>query len=111
VLVDNRLLFHDLEYYGRAEPLPLRIWLRYAAPASHAEATSPLTAVAGPVLVVSERPDDAVKIRADFMRSSPGEEAVIELGGGKERRLALFAAEGFAPLPRGPDYEARWEEE
>lgn len=108
VLVDNRLLFHDIEYYSRESPLPLRMWLRYGGPTSHAEAEYPMTAAGGPVLVVSERDADEARIRADFMRSEPGSDVVIALGGGKERVLTLFAAEGFAPLARGPEYEAIW---
>lgn len=108
VLVDNRLMFHDLEYYGREDPLPLRMWLRYGGATSHAEATYPMTAVDGSVLVVVERKDDEPKVRADFAETGPSRETVVELGGGKERRLQIFTAEGFAPLPRGPEYEARW---
>jgi 4-amino-4-deoxy-L-arabinose transferase-like glycosyltransferase len=123
VLVDNRLLFHDLEYYGRDDPLPLKMWLRFGGPTSHAEANAPMTALEGPVLVVSERVGDRPKITADFERSGAGEEIVIPLGGGgglcgrlglcepRERRLVLFPAEGFEPLPRGSDYEARWAED
>jgi hypothetical protein len=123
VMVDNRLLFHDLEYYGRADPLPLKMWLRFGGPTSHAEATAPITALEGPVLVVSERVADRPRIAADFALVGPGEELVIPLGGGRglcgrlglceprERRLVLFPAEGFEPLPRGPEYEARWAEE
>jgi 4-amino-4-deoxy-L-arabinose transferase-like glycosyltransferase len=111
VLVDNRLLFHDLEYYGREDPLPLRMWLKFAGPTSHAEASAPMTAVEGPVLVVSERPPDRPRIEADFEAVGPGVEAVIPLGGGKERRLLLFAAEGFAPPERTRDYEARWDDD
>jgi 4-amino-4-deoxy-L-arabinose transferase-like glycosyltransferase len=108
VLVDNRLMFHDVEYYSREAPLPLRMWLRYGGATSHAEATYAVTAVDGPMLAVVERYDDEARIRADFARSEPAEEVVIALGGGKERRLKLFAVEGYAPLPRGPEYEARW---
>lgn len=111
VLADNRLLFHELDYYGRTDPVPLRMWWRYAGATSHAEASAPMTAVDGPVLVVVERGDDEAKVRADFASSEPGVERTIVLGGGKERVLRIFTAEGFAPLPRGPEYEARWEAE
>ncbi len=61
------------------------------------------------MLVISERRDDEAQIRADFAHAAPGAETVIDLGGGKARRLELFAAAGFRPLERGAEYEARWE--
>lgn len=109
VAVDNRLLFHELEFYARDEALPLRMWVRWAEPKNHAETAHPLSQDDGdPVLVFSERPREHARIAADFARLEPKGEIVIDLGGGKERRLAVFSAYGFAPLPRGPEYEARW---
>lgn len=104
--VDNRLLFHGLDYYGRAEPLPLRMWLRYEAPKSHAEASAPLCPGDGLVLVASERESERARIAADFAALSPIGQIVVPLGGGKERRLALFAGEGLADPPPGSAHAA-----
>lgn len=112
IAVDNRLLFHELEYYGRARDLPLRMWLRYGEPKHHADATAPLTTEdGGPVLIVSERPRDYPKIEADFADIAQVNNVVVRLGGGKERRLRFYAARDYAPLERGDDYEAMWEDE
>ncbi len=109
VAVDNRLLFHGLEYYGREDPLPLRMWLRYADAKSHAEARAPLTTDdAGPVLIVNEREGELERIRGDFERLVRVGEADIDLGGGKARTLEFFAGYGFAPVPRDAAYELRW---
>jgi len=109
VAVDNRLLFHELEYYSRDEPLPLRMWRRYADARNHADAVAPLTADDdGPVLIISERPEDHVKIEADFADIAQVTNVTVRLGGGRERRLRFYAARGYTPLTRGPEYEARW---
>ncbi|MGD2131365.1 MAG: glycosyltransferase family 39 protein [Maricaulaceae bacterium] len=115
VMVDNRLLFHGIEYYARDEPLPLRMWLRFGGPVSHAESIAPITtadAAPGgqPVLVVSEREHDRDKIAADFASIEVVGSTEIDLGGGKTRPLVFYAARGFAPLDRGPEYEAMWED-
>jgi len=109
IALDNRLLFHELEYYSRDEQPPLRMWRRYADARNHADAVAPLTADdSGPVLIVSERPGDYAKIEADFADIAQINSVTIRLGGGKERRLRFYAARGYAPLTRGPEYEARW---
>lgn len=108
IAVDNRLLFHGLEYYGRAEPLPLRMWPRYAAPTSYAEQTAPLTPgddAEAHVLVLNERDYERNRIAADFVHFDPIGEMSIPTGRGRTRDLALFAAEGFVPIARGPEYE------
>lgn len=111
VAVDNRLVFHGLEYYGRAAPLPLAMWQRHADVRSHAEQRAPLSAADHGddlILFVSERPYEALRITADFTQIERIGELTIALGGERTRRLELYAGSGFAPLARTPAYEATY---
>lgn len=58
------------------------------------------------VLVASLKPDFRPRIRADFARIEPVGEIVTPLGPGRERRLKLYLASGYQPLPRTREYEA-----
>ncbi len=103
VLIDNRLVFHAMEYYLRADPPPLAMWMKCAAPKSHAEERAPLGTVApaaggdAPVLILSTRPGDHDFIAADFARLTPLGTEDIDLGAAGVRRLWFFAGEGYAP--------------
>ncbi len=112
IAADNRLLYYDLAYYTREDPLPLRMWLRQDYPQSHAELFAPLAAPApGPVLVINQRFHETARIQADFGRSELGETLVVPLGGERERRMRTVTGWDFAPLDRGPDYEARFRDD
>ncbi len=113
VAVDNRLVFHDVEYYRARshpnDPLPLRMWLRYADAKSHAEQRAPLIESDGePVLIVSVREEEHARIAADFGSLTPLGVESISLGVAGQRDLYFFVGQGFAPLVRDRDYEARW---
>lgn len=101
--VDNRMLFHNLDYYLRAAPPPLRIWRKEARPRSYAETVAPLSpadAARGPVLVVSERARDREALAADFATLTLIGEVAIDRGASGPRRLRFYVGEGFAPAPR-----------
>lgn len=103
VVVDNRLLFHNLDYYWREAPPPLRIWLKDGNAQSYAQEVAPLTPATtadGPVLVVSERARDHVALAADFTRFAHLETVEIDRGAAGPRRLWFFIGEGFAAQPR-----------
>lgn len=103
VAADNRLLFHDLDYYLRDDKPPLRMWLKSSAPKSFAEEQAPLTPAdtdRGPVLVVSQRERDQDSIAADFATFVLIDIVDIDLGPAGTRRLWFYAGEGFAPAPR-----------
>ncbi|MEE9348307.1 MAG: glycosyltransferase family 39 protein [Robiginitomaculum sp.] len=102
---DNRLHFYDLKYYGQTyyavdgHP-PLKMWLRRAHAHNHAEATQPLLASGAdalPVLIINKYPDYEAMFRDDFTRLERLGEIDIDLGGGKRRRLKLWAGYGYAP--------------
>lgn len=111
VAFDNRNVFHAMQRYGQAIDPPLYMWRRFEAPHNHADLTWPLPeGHGGLVLIVSERPRDVAKMREDFESFEPAGEIRIPLGGGIERVLTLWRAQGYHPVERGPEYEARWRE-
>lgn len=105
VVVDDRFVFHAVDYYGRDRPHDLAMWKRYDAPSGHAEMCCALPpGAAGPMLLVSRfEPYDAW-FQADFREITPMGDIAVELGGGIERRLRLFGVYGFDPAePRDGD--------
>lgn len=106
---DNRNDFHQMQRYGDFEA-PLYMWMRYAGAHNFAEAEWPLPAdVDGPVLLVSERPEEIALMARDFARFEPAGDITVALGGGRERVYRLFLAEGYERLPRDASYEAQVE--
>ena len=103
---DNRNDFHQAQRYGDFEA-PLYMWMRHAGAHNFAEAQWPLPEdVAGPVLIVSERPEEIALMARDFARFEPAGALSVALGGGRERRYQLFIAEGYDPVPRTAEFEA-----
>ncbi len=103
--VDNRLVFYDLLYYGieKDTALPLRIWLHTAYIDNHAEATAALAAsnlADGPVLIVNYYSDYEDELLDDFVRLDKLPPLEIDLGGGKIRRLRLWAGYGYTPTKK-----------
>jgi 4-amino-4-deoxy-L-arabinose transferase-like glycosyltransferase len=102
VMADNRLLYQQLKFYTRDNPLPLRMWqAEYPAALSHAEASAPIAHGAqGPYLLLNERAFETERLTGDFEVIEPLNPITIVLGGGKERVLRLYRAEGFTPAER-----------
>ena len=101
VATDNRITFYVLEYYGLGKVVPLRMWQMEAAPHNHAELTRPLVEGAGePILFVNYHGEHLERVRADFAVLERLEPVVVELGGGKVRRLEVFRAEGYERVER-----------
>ncbi|MCR9129473.1 MAG: glycosyltransferase family 39 protein [Alphaproteobacteria bacterium] len=108
IAYDDRNDFHQMQRYGPAGGPELFMWMRYAGAHNFAEATWPLPqGYDQPVLVVSERAQEVPLILDDFERIEPAGEIVIALGGGRERRYRLFLAQGYDPVPRTEEFEAR----
>ena len=102
IIVDEREIWHGLDYYGRDGkiPVPLRAWRRGIHPASASE-EHPLTeADTQNALVLSYRKNDREKMAADFDSFEPVGDIEVDLGGGRFRRFELFQASGFNPVPR-----------
>ena len=110
ILVDERENWHGLDYYGRDTlPIPIYGWRRGTGASSYSEErtlTAPDDTI---VLVASVRTDFRPRIRADFTTFNAIGEINIPLGGRKYRRMKLYEASGFQPLPRGPDWESQFE--
>ena len=125
IATDNRLTFFGLLYYGieADTSLPLRMWLDTNHAVHHAEATAPLTATDGPVLVVNyfidcageadAKYDECIgdihesgkltyaeKFRADFKRLEELPPLELDLGGGKVRTYRLWAGYGYTPTDK-----------
>lgn len=110
LLVDNRLFYYAVKYYGRNEPLPtMYMWPRFANPHTQAELVLPLQAgFKGRILAVSSRRTFRTRMAADFETFLPRGRYSIALGGSKRRRFAVFEAHIYTPLLRDEAYERQW---
>jgi len=95
--LDKRIIFYDLNYYDRVKTLPITMWMYDTKPANHAELTSPLTAQAGPILILNYYNDYEAELKADFGRLVRLEDLSIDLGGGKRRELRVWAGYDYTP--------------
>jgi len=97
IAFDSRMHFYDMNYYGLGETAPLKMWLYSPTAHNHAEATMPLPASSGPILLVNHYADFADEFETDFGRIVDLGEIKIELGGGKVRTLRLWAGYNYTP--------------
>jgi len=95
--LDKRIIFYDLNYYGLAEKLPMKMWMYDAAPANHAELSEPLSAQSGPVLILNYYDHYADELREDFTRLDRLQDININLGGGKYRKLRVWVGYNYTP--------------
>jgi len=114
ILVDEREIWHGLDYYGRNTlPAPLIAWRRNPGIKSFSE-RAPLTdAIDNRVLVASVRPNLRPRIRADFEHFERIGEIEIRLGMRTNgcailRRFVLYHASGHTPQPRTRRWEQRF---
>lgn len=110
IVTDDRFVFQSMDYYARNEAgrPDLRMWLRHETPHNHAAMTAPLTReTAKPVLLVSYFEDFLPWLKADFARLEPMGTLDIPVGGGRVRRLHLYEAQGYEPVPRDQEPLAR----
>ena len=97
IALDNRITFYDLNYYGLADSAPLKMWRLKNHPLNHAELMHPLEAEEGPMLLINYHKNYEDEFLEDFERIVPLKPLDIDLGGGKRRKLALWAAYGYTP--------------
>lgn len=114
VMVDDRATFYALNYYWREArrdgvPLPpVRMWLLRGEAHTSAEATDPMrTEEGGRVLVVHLRQDYLPFVAGDFTVFRAVEHLAVPLGGGVNREIEISVGEGFAPVERTEEFEAR----
>lgn len=102
IVLDNRRLFYDVQYYGLGKAAPLYIWQKDTQPQSHAYLTHPFTKAVSPnenrpVLLINYTFDNLENFEADFTRLEPLAPIEIDLGGSKMRVLKAWAAYGYRP--------------
>ena len=114
VLVDEREVWHGLDYYSRARTLPLLSWRRYGGAKSFAERVPLEGKAAERVLVASLHPRMRPRLRSDFARFESIGEVSIPLGVRSNgcplaRRFHLYLAEDYARQPRTPEWEDKYQ--
>tara|TARA_X000000950_G_scaffold281558_1_gene378504 strand:+ start:56801 stop:58369 length:1569 start_codon:yes stop_codon:yes gene_type:complete len=102
IIVDEREIWHGLDYYGRdgSVDLPLRSWQIAGVPQSFSEETPISPAEAENALVLNVRPRHLPLLSGDFEVFEPAGEIEIDLGRGRTRHFRVFHASGFNPQPR-----------
>lgn len=106
LVFDDRNILHQMQYYGGALEPELFMWRRYAGPINAAESGWPLPETYdAPVLIVSHRPLEVVRLRADFARFDAVGEISIPVGGGITRDFTLWRAQGHQRVERDAAYE------
>lgn len=110
ILVDEREVWHALDYYSRERDLELLSWRRYGVPKSFSESAPITDANDDRVLVVSLHPAMRPRIRSEFESMEDLGEVQVFLGKRSNgcpilRTLHLYAASGYTPQPRTPEWE------
>lgn len=110
IMVDDRELWHGLDYYGRNKDLvPVRAWQRGATPRSHAEEEGKMReGEDGRVLIASSGEGYRAMIRQDFTTIEEEGYLNIRLGPTRERKLKLYLASGYHQAERTPEFEATY---
>ena len=114
VLVDEREVWHGLDYYGRARTVPLLSWRRYGVPKSFSESQPLTTPLDERVLVVSIHPGMRPMLRSEFQSFEHAGEISIPLGKRSNgcplsRTFVLYVASGFDPQVHDQAWEDRFE--
>ena len=115
ILVDEREIWHGLDYYLRKErPARLIAWRRKAGVHSFSEQVPLTDDIDDNVLVASYRAGNRPRIRADFERLEHLGEVEIPLGTRTNgcpitRRLVFYRASGHTPQVRDQNWEDRFD--
>ena len=114
IMVDDRELWHGIDYYGRGQQLPpelppVRAWQRGSAPRSHAEEEGKMQpGEDARVLVASSGEGLRAMIRQDFAAIEEIGYLDIPLGPTRDRQLKLYLASGYRPAERTAEFEATY---
>lgn len=114
ILVDEREVWHGLDYYGRDRTVPLISWRRYAGPKSFSESVPLEGALAERVLVASIHPGMRPRLRSDFESFEPLGIVAIPLGTRSNgcpitRRFQIYLGTGYRRQERTAEWEARFD--
>jgi len=113
ILVDEREVWHGLDFYSGERTMPLIAWRRFPGPKSFSESVPLDGPMAERVLVASVHPDFRPRLRSDFESFEPAGQVRIDLGRRSNgcpitRVFQLYIASGHAPPPRTPEWEAQF---
>jgi 4-amino-4-deoxy-L-arabinose transferase-like glycosyltransferase len=110
IMVDDRELWHGLDYYGRDQQLPpIRTWQRGSSPRSHAEEEGKMQpGEDARVLIASGGDGLRAMIRQDFATIEEIGYLDIPLGPTRDRELKLYLASGYQPAERTAEFEATY---
>lgn len=112
VVFDDRNIFHQMQRYAPDLDRPLAMWLRFSGPVNHAENVWPLEdGHADWVLIVSHKPLEVVRMRADFATFESAGAISIPLDGEKTREFTLWRARGYERVTRDEAYEIQARED
>ncbi|RAN37848.1 ArnT family glycosyltransferase [Hyphomonas pacifica] len=114
VLVDEREVWHGLDYYARERATPLISWRRYAGPKSFSESVPLEGPMAQRVLVVSKHASMRPRLRGDFQTFESLGDITIPLGTRSNgcpivRRFQLYLGTGYQPQARTQEWEDRYD--
>lgn len=110
VLVDEREIWHGLDFYTHDQlDVPLILWRYLETPKNFAEQTPMTNEIDGRVLVASYRSNRRPQIQGDFASWEPVGEIGVDLGhrGNScplSRNLRLYLVSDYAQLPRTVDW-------
>ena len=111
ILVDEREVWHGLDYYMRdMETPPLIAWRRNAGPKSFSESVAMTDDIDDKVLIVSVRPNMRPRMRGDFEAFHVIGDQSIELGYRSNgcqitRHFVFYEASGYDEQPRTQEWE------
>lgn len=107
LMVDDREIWHALDYYGRDMDMPpLRAWQSGAHPRSHAEEAGKLLPGEDTRVLIATVGDSARPIiREDFKSIEVLGYIDIKLTPKRDRRFKLYLASGYSQAPRTPEFE------
>ncbi|HOZ27593.1 MAG TPA: glycosyltransferase family 39 protein [Hyphomonadaceae bacterium] len=110
ILVDDRELWHGMDYYGRNTDIkPVRTWLRGDHARSHAEEAGAIQpGEDARILIASGAGGNRPMIRQDFTTIEEIGYLSIPLGPTRERKFKLYVASGYHHTPRTPEFEAKY---
>ncbi|MEM9054414.1 MAG: glycosyltransferase family 39 protein [Pseudomonadota bacterium] len=110
ILVDEREVWHGLDYYLRDTlDVPLIMWRYNPGPKSYSEAIDLADLDSSRVLVASYRSHLRPRMKADFASWAPDGFVGVDLGHRSNgcplrRELRLYTASDYQPLERTPDW-------
>jgi len=112
IVVDDRELWHALDYYGRNIDMPpLRTWQRGPTPRSHAEEEGMLRpGEDASALIASGGPGFRAMIRQDFSTIRELGYLEIPISPRRKRELKLFLGSGYQQAPRTAEFEATYKD-